>query len=144
LREVFNGTVARSESLRPGLVHPGLTNAGNGWEIARWLDHLETAAQPELVAQDGAIASYRQGAVRYLAAWPQGIFIDEVITLAARDAGLEMFRLPEGMRMRSTSAYRFVFNYSAEAQVLPASVTGDILLGGPTLEPGEVTVSSAA
>ena len=138
LREIFAGTVTLSESLRPGLIHPG-----EGWEIGLWLDHLETSAEPELVAQDGMVASYRQGAVRYLAAWPQGAFIDEIMARAARDAGLDITQLPKGMRMRTTSAYRFVFNYSAEAQVLPASIIGEMLLGGPTLEPGGVAVLSA-
>jgi len=138
LRKVFDGTIILSESLRPGLIH-----AGEGWEIGLWLDHLETDAKPELVAQDGTVASYRQGGVRYLAAWPQGAFIDEVMARAARDAGLEIAALPEGMRLRSTAAYRFVFNYSAEAQVLPTSLTGEMLLGGPALEPGGVAVLSA-
>lgn len=139
LRAIFAGTVTRSESLRPGLIH-----LGEGWDIGLWLDHLETAAEPELVAQDGTVASYRQGAVRYLAAWPQGGFIDEIIARAARDAGLDVTQLPEGMRLRTTSAYRFVFNYAAAAQVLPASITGEMLLGGPALEPGGVAVLSAA
>jgi beta-galactosidase len=139
LRTVFGGTVARSESLRPGLVHPG-----DGWEIAHWLDHLVTYAQPEMVAEDGAIASYRQGAVRYLAAWPQGAFVDAIMARAARDAGLEVATMPEGMRMRCTAAYRFVFNYTADAQVLPASITGEMLLGSPTLAPGGVAVLSAS
>ncbi len=139
LRAVFGGTVARSESLRPGLVHPG-----EGWEIAHWLDHLDTSAQPELVAEDGAIASYRQGAVRYLAAWPQDAFVDEIMARAARDTGLEIAAMPEGMRMRSTGTYRFIFNYSAETLLLPASITGEMLLGSPTLTPGGVAVLSAS
>jgi beta-galactosidase len=139
LRKVFDGTIILSESLRPGLIHPG-----EGWEIGLWLDHLDTDAEPELVAQDGTVASYRQDGVRYLAAWPQGAFIDEVMTRAARDAGLEIAALPDGMRLRSTAAYRFVFNYSAEAQVLPTSLTGEMLLGGPALEPGGVAVLSAS
>ena len=143
LRAVFDGTVTRSESLRPGLVHPGQTDAGKGWEIAHWLDHVETRAEAELTATDGTVASYRQGAVRYLAAWPQGAFVDDIMARAARDAGLEAVILPEGMRIRRTASYRFVFNYSAAAQVLPASITGAMLLGSPMVEPGGVAVLAA-
>jgi hypothetical protein len=44
------------------------------------------------------------------------------------------------MRVGRTASYRFVFNYSAEAMVLPPCVTGEMLLGCRMLEPGGVTV----
>ncbi len=138
LRSIFNGTVSKSESLRPGLVHQA-----KGWEAAGWLDHIETAASPEMVADDGTIASYRQGRVRYLAAWPQGALIDELTARAAQDAGLALMALPEGMRIRRSGRYVFAFNYGTVQCSVPAELTGKLVLGERILAPGAVVVLTA-
>ncbi|QIG55382.1 beta-galactosidase [Altererythrobacter sp. BO-6] len=116
--------VTRSESLRPGLEH-----VGDGWSIARWLDHVETVMEPELVAQDGVVACWKAGLRRYLAAWPQGALLDQVVARAARDAGLRTVELPEGLRLRRSARYSFVFNYSAEAQDIPDAISGQPIIG---------------
>ena len=136
---LFPATVARVESLRPGLMH-----AGKGWEIARWFEHVESAAEAELVAEDGAVACWRAGKRRYLAAWPEGALIDEVVARAARGAGLLLHDLPEGVRLRSAGARTFAFNYSAAPATVPASVAGDLVLGTRALGPAQVAVFASA
>ena len=108
LMQMCGLTVARSESLRPGLEH-----AGDGWAIARWLDHAAEGhqAEPDLVAQDGTPASYRHGRVRTLMTWPQGAILQKVVEMAARDAGLPDTPLPPDTRRRTTSKYVFEFDY---------------------------------
>ncbi|MCZ8326361.1 MAG: beta-galactosidase [Sphingomonadaceae bacterium] len=132
---LFPAKVARVESLRPGLEH-----GGAGWAIARWLEHLETAAEPELVADDGTVASWRHGNRRYLGAWPDRALALTLLGRAAADAGLATHRLPEGLRLRRAGSRLFALNYAAQVVDLPATVTGTALLGGPRLAPGGVTV----
>jgi beta-galactosidase len=119
-------------------------HAGKGWEIARWFEHVESAAEAELVAEDGAVACWRAGKRRYLAAWPEGALIDEVVARAARGAGLLLHDLPEGVRLRSAGARTFAFNYSAAPATVPASVAGDLVLGTRALGPAQVAVFASA
>ena len=139
LQALFAGKVAQAESLRPGLEHPG-----QGWAIVRWLEHLETTAEPELVADDGTVACWRQGRVRYLAAWPEPELADAVLTRAARDAGLETHKLPEGLRLRRAGPRVHLFNYSAAPTDVPDSLTGQVVLGQRRLEPAGVAVIAEA
>ncbi|NVE93502.1 beta-galactosidase [Altererythrobacter lutimaris] len=110
LTELCGLTVALSESLRPGL-----ENEGDGWAIARWLDHAEAghAAEAELVAKDGTLASFRHGRVRTLATWPQGAVLETLVARAARDAGLPYEQLNGHKRRRTTSRYVFDFDCPA-------------------------------
>jgi beta-galactosidase len=135
LQNLLQLKVTRSESLRPCVSH-----AGEGWDIAHWLDHVEGRAQAELEAKDGAVACWKAGKARYLATWPQGAVLDEVIARAAKEAALETHELPQGARMRSTRHYRFLFNYSAELRVVPASVEGEPMLGKRAMPPASYAV----
>jgi beta-galactosidase len=135
LQAVFPGKVARVESLRPGLTHPG-----DGWEIARWLEQVETDAEAELTALDGTVTVWRHGQVRYLAAWPEPALAGQVLERATRDAGLVMHRLADGLRLRRAGERTFAFNYATTASALPDSVTGTLVLGGRDLQPAGVTV----
>ena len=135
LQALFPAKVTRVESLRPGLQH-----AGDGWSVAHWLEALETEAEPELVADDGTVAVWRHNKHRYLAAWPTLAMASAVIERAARDAGLALHRLPEGLRMRRAGRRRFVFNYANAAREVPGSITGTVVLGGRMLPPAGVMV----
>ncbi len=136
---LFPATVARVESLRPGLTHPG-----EGWEIARWFEHVESGAETEFVANDGSVACWRAGRRRYLSAWPEGALVERVLERAARDAGLVLHCLPEGMRLRSAGARTFAFNYSAVTAVIPETVAGDLVLGTRDLGTAGVAVFLSA
>ncbi len=135
LQGLFPARVTRVESLRPGLQH-----AGDGWSVAHWLETLETHAEPELVADDGTVSVWRHTKLRYLATWPTLAMARAVIEGAARDAGLALHRLPEGVRMRRAGHRRFVFNYADEAREVPDSITGTLVLGSRTLTSAGVMV----
>ena len=135
LSDLLGLTVTRSESLAPGLEHEG-----TGWAIARWLDHVEGNAELELAANDGAVACWRNGNARYLATWPQGAVLDEVISRACSDAGIAMAALPEGLRIRRTGKYLFAFNYSAANTRLPDAVSGELVIGDRNVPPAGVAV----
>ncbi|MGB7372978.1 beta-galactosidase [Pontixanthobacter sp.] len=133
LQTVFPAAVARSESLRPGTIH-----RGTGWTATRWLDHLETTAEAELIADDGQVVSWRHGAVRYCAAWPEGALIAQLVRRAAKDAGLQVTAMPQGVRIRRTERYVFAVNYANAERVI--TLPGEPVVGSPTIGPAGVTV----
>ena len=135
LRALFPGKVVRVESLRPGLAH-----RGDGWEIARWREDLETSSELELSAADGTPACWKNGPVRYLSAWPEPALASMVLARAAQDAGLPLHSLPKGLRLRRAGNRIFVFNYAPQTLDLPSSLAGKIMLGGRALPPAGVTV----
>ena len=116
LASLLGVCVPMSESLRPGLVSPG-----PGWQISRWLDHVEGPAIAELTADDGKIACWRNGRARYCAAWPEGALIETILARAAADAGLRVSPQHESRRVRTTAGYTFTFDYSsATVDIAPA------------------------
>lgn len=116
LQQLAGGKIVLSETLRPGTGH-----TGNGWSIEQWLDRYEGEAKAELVAQDGAVASWCHGRVRICAAWPEGPLIDLLLARAAGDAGLPCETLPKGTRQRTTAAHVFQFDYlNADVNIRPA------------------------
>lgn len=133
--KLFPAKVARVESLRPGLRHPA-----DEFSIEHWLEHLETEAEAEFITRDGNVASWRYGNRRYLAAWPTIDFASLVLARAVRDAGLASCILPDGVRVRRSGSYTFVFNYAAEAVKLPEGLSGTLVLGDKVIEPAGVAV----
>jgi beta-galactosidase len=139
LQALFPGKVTRVESLRPGLIH-----RGEGWEVAYWLEHLESSSEVELAAMDGTPVCWKHGDLRYLAAWPEPALALNVLGRAARDAGLPTHALPEGLRVRRAGNRTFAFNYAAQALDLPASLHGSLFLGERCLMPAGVAVLEGA
>ena len=133
--ELFPAKVARVESLRPGLEH-----SGKGWTIAHWLEHLDTHAEPGLVADDGTVASWRQGNAHYLAAWPTPDLASAVLSIAASEAGLETHTLPKGLRLRRAGSLLFAFNYASKPNALPPSVKGTVVLGSRSVGPADLAI----
>ena len=103
-------TVTKSETLRPALTH-----SGDGWEIARWLDHVEGDAAVDYVADDGTPASFRHGNARYCATWPEGNVIRRILEDAATDAALPVAALADGERRVSFQNGHFAFHYGTQS-----------------------------
>jgi beta-galactosidase len=133
--QLFPGKVSRVESLRPKLEH-----AGDGWSIAHWLEHLDTLAKADLVADDGTVACWRHGKTRYLAAWPTLKLAGSVLSTAASEAGLLTHDLPDGVRLRRAGSRLFAFNYSTTTCVLPESINGTFVTGTRSIGPADVAV----
>ncbi|MGP1354848.1 MAG: beta-galactosidase [Parasphingopyxis sp.] len=131
--------VVRVESLRDGVAE-----AGEGFAVHRWLEHVETDIQAEWTLQDGRGIVFANGPYRYLAAWPDQPLLRAIFGRMAGEAGLQLIDLPEGLRLRSCAGHMFAFNYSER----PISVAGlgassdpdRQLLGGETLQPADVAV----
>ncbi|MDG1009742.1 MAG: beta-galactosidase, partial [Amylibacter sp.] len=90
-------------------------------EIEGTTDVVETLA-------DGRAAVVRQGALTYMASWPDETASMRILGELCARAGVEVMDLPEGLRVRDCGAERFWFNYGAEAvtfegrKFAPASV----------------------
>lgn len=138
LQAIFPAKVTRVESLRPGLAH-----AGEGWAISHWIEHLETSAEAELVADDGSVACWRHGRVRYLCAWPTPDIAAIVLERAARAAGLAIRHMPDGLRVRRAGKRIYAFNYSADKVTLPDCIAGRLILGERELAPAGVAIFEA-
>ncbi len=130
---LFPGKVARVESLRPGLVHHG-----DGWEISQWIEHLDTKAHAELVADDGTVASWKWDNRRYLTAWPTRNLLLALLRKTAQDASIQTHALPCGLRLRRAGSYLFAFNYAATSTMLPDSVRGTLVMGKRNISPAGV------
>ncbi len=133
LRTIFPARVLRTESLRPNAPLPG-----EGWQITRWLETLETAASPEYTLNNGRGAVFRHGRVRYLAGWPDAALAALVLAAVCNDAGLATLDLHEDIRTRRIGNDMFVFNHGPDALPLPGNLPGRVILGSGTLPPAGV------
>lgn len=127
--------VVRVESLRDGVAPEG-----EGFAVHRWLETVESEGAPEIALKGGRGIVYRNGAVRYLAAWPDAALLDKIFGDMAAEAGLKIERLPEGVRLRRAGDTRFAFNYGAEVAELPVEPSAGFLLGSKALPPAGVAV----
>jgi len=81
------------------------------------------------VTSDGKPARVGTAKRQYIAGWPDQTALTRILTVIARDCGLETRDLPDGIRCRDTQTHRFFFNYGADAasvdglNLAPASVT---------------------
>jgi beta-galactosidase len=126
--------VTRVESLRDGVAE-----AGGGFAIARWLEHVETAIAPDISLSDGRGIVFASGTLRYLAAWPDAALLKRLFRAMAEEAGLETADLPDGVRLRRAGDLSFAFNYAANPRAVPQPPTA-FLIGGESLPSAGVAV----
>ncbi len=139
LRAAIPITIPRVESLREGLVEQG-----DGFTVPRWFEHVETALEPEIPLNDGRGIVYRQGALRYLAGWPDDALLETLMAAMAAEAGVTTTRLPRDIRLRRAGDITFAFNYGAEAIDI-TSVAGEaLIIGNRLLPPAGVAAWRAA
>jgi beta-galactosidase len=129
LQSLIPITVARVESLRDGV-----TEAGDGFSVSRWLEHVETALPAELSLADGRGVVFASGRARYVATWPEPGLLDRLVVRLASEAGLNAAPLPPGIRLRSAGPVCFAFNYgTAVTEVRPG--VGAVMRVGTTMVP---------
>jgi beta-galactosidase len=112
LADLIPLTVARVESLRPGLTEALASPLGG--HVHGWLEYVETALTPRLTTANGRGVWYQHGRVHYLAAKVDADSLRTILASAARDAGLAPQSLPSGLRLRRSGTHLFAFNYAPE------------------------------
>ncbi len=128
LRDLFPARILRVESLRWNTPLDG-----DGWQVTRWYEHVETDAAAEFALNDGRGAVFRHGRVRYLAGWPDPALAAKVLTAMCVDASLVAQDLHEDIRTRRIGHHTFVFNHGPGPQPLPEHLKGKLVIGGRTL-----------
>ncbi|KEO87952.1 beta-galactosidase [Erythrobacter sp. JL475] len=129
LRELVPVTITRVESLRDGIVE-----TGEGWSVVRWREDVTSDLAPEFALEDGRGVVFAHGNQRYLAAWPDGTLLNQLITRIADEARIELIPLPEGLRVRRSATHLFAFNYSI------GPITFD--LTGEVIDPAGVSITA--
>ena len=124
LRDVLPITIPRVESLREGLVEQG-----DGFTVARWFEHVETALEPEIAVQDGRGIVYRQGPLRYLAGWPDAALLERLLSMMASESGVAVTTLPCDIRLRRAGDMTFAFNYGPEPVDITDFVGAPLIIG---------------
>jgi beta-galactosidase len=137
--------VWRVESLRP-LAEDAVQYGGQRHACRHWREHLELlpGASAEAVFQDdGSPAVARAGRVRYLAGWFDAGMQRALLLAAARDAGLALHPLPEGLRLRRRGDLLYAFNYDGVAHAVPdqACAGASWLVGGALVPPRGVSIA---
>ncbi len=136
LRSVMPFTVERVESLRDGV-----TEAGEGFTISRWIEQVRHDCTAEVELEDGRPVVLRHSNLSYVAGWPDRSLLDMLMRRRAGDAGLTVMDMPEGLRIRRSADHVFVFNYAPHAIDLAdctALDTGD--LASTTLAPAATAI----
>jgi beta-galactosidase len=87
-----------------------------GGAVNFWQETLETNAEVLEVDQRGKpirVGSLQQ---QYIAGWLDQVGMKRVLEQVCQHASIEINHLPEGLRIRDTKHYRFIFNYSTQHQ----------------------------
>jgi len=126
--------VTRVESLGPWSAE-AVHWQGAPYEVGVWKEWVETDLPPSARFEDGRGAAFVHEGKHYLAFWPTGAFLHDLLASVAADAGLRVQRLPEGLRLRRRGRLTFAFNFEAEPQRAPAPTEASFVLGGLEVAP---------
>lgn len=102
-------TVSLVESIPPGTSEPFADGPG---AVVHWIEEMEGGADIRLTTDGGRPVLLGTPSLSYLAGWPDREGWDRIVAGLCRDAGLDLMTLPDGLRVRDTADYRFVFNYA--------------------------------
>lgn len=131
--------ITRAESLRPGWSE-AVSGPDYAGHVERWLEHVESDLVPEAWLGDGHGVVYIQGHLRYLAAWPDPEFCRTLLARAARDAGLTIQQLPDGLRLHTRGEYTFAFNSGPTGLPAPVPADAELIIGESWLATGELCI----
>ncbi|MDY7096937.1 MAG: beta-galactosidase [Pseudomonadota bacterium] len=128
-------TITRVESLRDGISVPAATGS-----ISRWREDIESEQDAEIKGEDGSGIVYRTGNLRYCSGWADAALIGDLVGRMAKEAGVALMDLPEGLRIRRTQDHVFAFNYSGKPIDAAALGLGDPVVGSARLAPAAYCV----
>ncbi|TDN61483.1 beta-galactosidase [Paraburkholderia sp. BL10I2N1] len=131
--------VLEVESLRPTL-QPATSIGGVAGIAVHWREHLQPGAEAEVLASfdDGWPAVVAHDRVRYAGAWFDRALHRALLEGAARDAGIEIATLPDGIRLRRRGNVTFAFNFGPDTSSAPAPANARFVLGGRELRTADV------
>jgi len=104
-------TVAQIESLRSDI----FVSLQSGGRVIRYREVLEGSAQVTLQSEAGEPVAMCQGNQTYLAGWLDDEALDQFIVTTCAAAQIKTLPMPDGVRIRTTKAERFWFNYTDQS-----------------------------
>jgi beta-galactosidase len=104
-------TVDMTESLPPSTDEP--LDEGR---FIKGFEHLEGTAAVLRQTRIGRAAIMGGPHLRYLAGWPDHDTFAAIVRDLCIEQDIQAHNLPDGLRIRDTDRYRFVFNYAAILQ----------------------------
>jgi beta-galactosidase len=134
LRALIDVTVARVESLPPGMVLP----VGNAGQVTGWMEDAEAGAAVEtrLALDDGRGLWFASQAAHYLAGQVDEGLLRRVLTEVAVVAGLQPRDLGPDVRVERRGALCFLFNYGHQ----PFATEEDVVIGSKLVPPAGVAI----
>ena len=133
--DIRPGRVTHVETLADGLTVPMASGTGGTFRYWREFIAPDENADIRLATADGHPALIRRGAANYLCGWPDRELLTHLLTSACEEAGLRVFDLPEGVRMRRVGNMGFVINYSDDSFAMASLGTGIDIRNGAALLP---------
>ena len=106
-------TVSQIESLRRDIFVP----LQGGGRVICYREVLEGSAQVTLQSKAGEPVAMCQGNQTYLGGWLDDETLDQFIVTTCAAAQIKTLPMPDGVRMRTTKAERFWFNYTDQSVV---------------------------
>ncbi len=85
-----------------------------GGKAHRWQETLDGKAETVVTSGEGEAVMVGNGKCFYLSVWPDLVGWQNLLSPLCKAEGVEVKRLPDGVRIRDTQQHRFVFNYNAE------------------------------
>ncbi|GAA5176929.1 beta-galactosidase [Niveibacterium umoris] len=146
LRALLPMRVNRVETLRDG-VSIAVQAAGQELGVAgRWRDFVEPLAQTEVQARfaDGQPAILRHGRTRYFAGCFSPALLLDQLEASARDAGIGVQRVDDGLRLRRRGKLQFAINHGPHSARVPAPPDTQFVLGSEVLPPASVAAWEVA
>jgi beta-galactosidase len=86
-----------------------------GGAVRTWLETLETTETITERTSGGTPVLIGDKHIRYLAGWPETEAMSRILGDLAVEAGLDIIKMPEGVRRRCTGSHEFIFNHNAQA-----------------------------
>ena len=143
LRDVLPVRIGQVESLRPSLAARVSFDGLDGHAL-KWRDHVDMDAAPGVdvlaACDDGVPALVRRGRVTMATACFDRALLRAIIARCARDAGVSVRALPEGVRLRRRGRVTFAFNYGDASCMLSVPDGARFVLGSREL--GAVDVAA--
>ena len=127
-------TVTHVESLVGGLDLPIDNGAGR---FVHWREFAMPHNDADVLCRtaDGMPALVRRDNLTYQCGWADAALMTDIMRTACRDAGIPIFDLGDGVRMRRAGDHAFVMNYSDEGFDLSSLGDVQLVVGEPVLPP---------
>jgi beta-galactosidase len=133
LKALIDVTVARVESLPPGIVLP----AGNAGQVTGWMEDVETGeAETRLALDDGRGLWFAADKTHYLAGQVDDGLLRRVLADVATAAGLHPRDLGPDVRLERRGELNFLFNYGPQ----PVAIEHNLLIGVNPVPPAGVAI----